>query len=75
LKDESPKPGDKKEHSQQNYVRETAMEVIAENWPTHSDTLPFLRERAQNDPTPWLRERARELVAKLESEKGATLKT
>jgi hypothetical protein len=52
-----------------NYVRQVAINAIAQYWPTHPDTLPLLRERAENDPTPWLRERAKQLADKIEGRK------
>jgi energy-coupling factor transporter ATP-binding protein EcfA2 len=48
-------------------LRNTAIIAIAEYWPAHPDTLPLLRERAENDPTPLLRERAKELADELEA--------
>ena len=51
------------------YPREVALESILEHWPDHPDTLPLLRERAENDPTPWLRERCKELIKEIEGKK------
>jgi GTPase SAR1 family protein len=52
-----------------NYVRNVAINVLAENWPTHPETIELLRNRAKKDPTPWLRNRAKDLIAKLEEKK------
>jgi hypothetical protein len=46
-------------------VRAVAIDAIAKYWPKHPDTLPLLRERAENDPTPWLREHAKELIKQI----------
>jgi hypothetical protein len=57
--DESPRS---KKQKQLFNVRETAIDAIASHWAAHPETLPFLRERAQIDPTPWLRKRAKKLA-------------
>src|SRR5262249_13817131 len=49
-----------------DYVRKTAIEAIARHWPDHPDTLNFLCERAENDPTNWLREKAKKLADEID---------
>ena len=38
------------------HPRQTALEIILENYPNHPKTLPLLRNRAENDPDEQLRE-------------------
>ncbi len=64
LHDSSPEINDKK-YEFPNYVREVAINALAEYWPNQPDTLNILKDRAKNDPTPWLRERAKELLEEL----------
>jgi len=42
---------------------------VIKYWRNHPDTLPLLRDRAENDPTPWLRDRAKELIEEIEGKK------
>lgn len=69
---ESPKPEETKQEweSWDKYVREIAINAIAEHWPCHPDTLSLLRERVENNPTPWLRERCKELIEEIEGKKA-----
>ena len=50
---------------QSEYVRHMAASAIGEHYRSDAQTLPLLRERAENDPTPWLRERAKQLADEL----------
>ncbi len=61
ISDPSPQADDEQLPAE-NYVREVAINLIVEYWPTHPDTVPFLHERGRNDPTLWLRKRAQELA-------------
>ncbi len=46
--------------------RQIALEAIIEQFPQHDQTLPLLRDRAQNDPDEQVREFAQKKLAQLE---------
>ncbi|MBD2499726.1 HEAT repeat domain-containing protein [Anabaena azotica] len=46
--------------------RRVALEIIVKQYPQHPQTLPLLRDRAENDPDEKVREYAREKLAKLD---------
>lgn len=45
--------------------RQTALEIIIEQYPDHPQTLPLLRDRAENDPDEEVREFAKNKLAEL----------
>ncbi|MCL2930729.1 MAG: HEAT repeat domain-containing protein, partial [Trichodesmium sp. MAG_R01] len=47
--------------------RQTALEVIVEQYPEHPQTLPLLKDRAENDPDTQLQEWAKETLQQLEN--------
>ena len=53
-----------------SFVRDTAIDTISKYWRDHPDTLPLLRERAENDPTPWLREHCKDLIEEIKGKKA-----
>ncbi|MEH2270232.1 MAG: HEAT repeat domain-containing protein [Nostoc sp.] len=50
----------------QGNPRQTSLEVIIEHYPNHPQTLPLLRDRAENDPDEQVREFAQKKLAQLE---------
>ncbi|MGB3653118.1 MAG: HEAT repeat domain-containing protein, partial [Rivularia sp. (in: cyanobacteria)] len=42
--------------------RETALEIILKHYPNHPQTLPLLRDRAENDPDEQLRKWAKKMI-------------
>ncbi|HET6253348.1 MAG TPA: hypothetical protein VFE32_04715 [Puia sp.] len=54
--DTSPQPDDM-QYSDCYYVREAALDSIAEHWPDEPDTVSLLIDRLKKDPTRWLREK------------------
>ena len=64
LKDDAPWQPSRIEFPQ--IERRAAVSALAEHYRDHPDTLPLLRDRAENDPTPWLRDRAKELAGDIE---------
>jgi hypothetical protein len=46
--------------------RQLALEIIIKQYPNHPQTLPLLRDRAENDPDEKVKEFAQKKLAKLE---------
>ncbi|WP_190240927.1 hypothetical protein [Nostoc sp. 'Peltigera membranacea cyanobiont' 210A] len=46
--------------------RQTALEIIIKQFPQHPQTLPLLRDKAENDPDEQVREFAQQKLAQLE---------
>ncbi|NER99601.1 MAG: NTPase, partial [Symploca sp. SIO1B1] len=57
-------PFERKKEKESN-PRQLALKIIIKQYPNHSDTLPLLRDRAENDSDEQLREFARRKLAKL----------
>ncbi|MEH1775283.1 HEAT repeat domain-containing protein [Nostoc sp.] len=58
-------PFERKEKDETN-PRRIALEIIIKQFPQHDQTLPLLRDRAQNDPDEQVREFAQKKLAQLE---------
>ena len=53
-----------------NNPRQLALEIIIKQYPNHPQTLPLLRDRAENDSDEQLREFARQKLAELTDGRG-----
>ena len=60
-------PFERKEDEEDN-PRQVTLDIIIEQYPEHPETLPLLRDRAENDPDKKLREFAKDKLAELEKE-------
>jgi predicted NACHT family NTPase len=58
-------PFERKEDREDN-PRQLALEIIIKQYPDHSQTLPLLQDRAENDPDEKVRELAKKKLAELE---------
>ncbi|KAB8320166.1 hypothetical protein SD81_000540 [Tolypothrix campylonemoides VB511288] len=58
-------PFERKENDETN-PRRVAVEIIVKQYPHHPQTLPLLRDRAENDPDEQVREFAQKKLAELE---------
>ncbi|MEI2581740.1 HEAT repeat domain-containing protein, partial [Scytonema sp. PRP1] len=58
-------PFERKERRETN-PRRVALEIIVKQHPHHPQTLPLLRDRAENDPDEQVREYAQKKLAELE---------
>jgi len=56
-------------YSDQDNLRQIALEAIIKNYPDHPQTRKLLSDRAQNDPDEQVREFAKQQLAKLETQK------
>jgi hypothetical protein len=65
--DGSPEPDERKSYSG-HFVRKTAIDELAKVWRMQSFILPFLTERAKNDPSLWLRIDIQDIVRDINAE-------
>ncbi|NET44829.1 HEAT repeat domain-containing protein [Okeania sp. SIO2B3] len=56
-----------REKNWEDNPRQTALEAIVKHYPDHSQTLPLLKDRAENDPDEKLRKWAKKKLRRLET--------
>lgn len=59
----------KRQHDSEDNPRQTALEAIIEHYPNYPQTLPLLRDRAENDADENVRKFAREKLKEWELER------
>ena len=58
-----------RQHKFEDNPRQSALEIIIKQYPNHPQTLPLLRDRAENDSDEQLREFARKKLEQLERDR------